>query len=89
MTLLALSGSVADTRPVTRATAVFGGLAALLVTLASLGFAMYATGDGSVLGGLGKAVVLALSLAVASPPRAEGSRWRQKASRLARGYSMA
>lgn len=61
MSLLAPSAFIADSRPVTRATAVLGGLAALLVTLASLGFAMYATGDGSVLGGLGKAVVLAMS----------------------------
>lgn len=47
--------------PVTRATAVLGGLAALLITLAAFGFAMFATSEGSALGGLGKAVVLALS----------------------------
>jgi hypothetical protein len=45
----------------TRATAVLGGLAALAITVAAFGFAMYATGDGSSLGRLGKAVVLALS----------------------------
>jgi len=58
---LALSRVAVDTAPVTRATATLGGLAALVLSLTALGFAMFATADGSTLGGLAKAVVLALS----------------------------
>ncbi|MGH2920129.1 MAG: hypothetical protein ACRDLS_16240 [Solirubrobacteraceae bacterium] len=66
-----------------RAIAVLGGLTALVLALAAFGFALWATDEGSVLGGIGKAAVLALAgsgvaaacggLAVASqgiPPRA-------------------
>jgi hypothetical protein len=45
----------------TRATAVLGGLASLVVALAALAFALWATSAGTVLAGLAKAVVLALA----------------------------
>ncbi len=41
--------------------AQLGGLFALIVALAAFAFAMWATGDGSVVTGLGKAVVLGLA----------------------------
>lgn len=50
-----------DKSTVTRATALIGGLAALAIALMALGFALWATGDGSVLDGFGRAAVLALA----------------------------
>ena len=44
-----------------RETAVLGGLAALVVALAAFAFALWATSAGSVVAGLGKAIVLALA----------------------------
>ena len=45
MTALVPRGAPADTAPMTRATAVLGGLAALVITVAAFGFAIYAMGD--------------------------------------------
>lgn len=59
LTLSAVSTS--DTSVVTRSTATLGGLVALVIAVAAFAFALWATSAGSVVAGLGKAVVLALA----------------------------
>ncbi len=58
---LALWWIGADKSTVTRATALIGGLAALALALLAFGFALWATGEGSVLGGFARAAVLTLA----------------------------